>query len=165
VIQLRGKGYRVRLVSDRVYLYVYPLAIWIPTGAIEFQDIAIPLKDLASVHGFELIVDKVVRIDMGSKKVALQSRELAFDSMIIAMGGGENKTAGDRAYLFHLRFAGRRPEVQGQTGRSGRKRKGKGCHRVRWKPQGPFRGAGRAGLRVHVQPFTLSRKKKDTGRV
>ena len=31
-IELRKKGLEVELVSDRDYLFVYPLAIWIPTG-------------------------------------------------------------------------------------------------------------------------------------
>jgi len=33
-IQLRKKGFEVSLISNRDFLYVYPISIWIPTISI-----------------------------------------------------------------------------------------------------------------------------------
>jgi len=86
-IQLRKAGLKVRLISDRDYLYIYPLSIWVPTKTIEFEDLKIPLKGLASVHGFDLTIDTVTDICVSEKRVALQEHEMPFDALIIALGG------------------------------------------------------------------------------
>ena len=35
-IYLRKNGYKVTLVSDRDYFYIYPTSIWVPTGEASF---------------------------------------------------------------------------------------------------------------------------------
>jgi len=61
-IFLRKKGYPVTLVSDRDYFYIYPTSIWVPTGEAKFEEICVPLKDLAEAHGFDLVIDEITRI-------------------------------------------------------------------------------------------------------
>ncbi|NJO92330.1 MAG: NAD(P)/FAD-dependent oxidoreductase [Chloroflexia bacterium] len=85
-IKLRKKGHKVTLVSDREYLFVYPISIWIPTRSIKFEDSSIPLTRFSKKHGFELIIDAVEKIDASNKKVKLKGRELEFDYLFIALG-------------------------------------------------------------------------------
>jgi len=42
-IRLRKYGYKVTLVSDRDYLFVYPISIWVPTKKLSFEDAQINL--------------------------------------------------------------------------------------------------------------------------
>lgn len=90
VIRAKKSGFDVTLVSNREYLYIYPLSIWIPTSEIKFEDATISLKKLQEVHNFELIIDEVIKIDKDSKEVELREQKLKFDKLIIAIGG-ENK--------------------------------------------------------------------------
>ncbi|HQR73767.1 MAG TPA: FAD-dependent oxidoreductase [Sulfurovum sp.] len=87
-IYLRKQGLDVTLVSDRDYFYIYPTSIWIPTGKVTKKDVSVPLDALAMKHGFELIVDAVVKLEAKEKKVALQSGRVLddFGYIVIAMG-------------------------------------------------------------------------------
>ncbi len=85
-IKLRKKGYNVTLVSDRDYLFIYPISIWIPVKGISFDDSTIKLSALQKKHGFNLVVDKVINIDAESKKIVLENSELSYDYLFIALG-------------------------------------------------------------------------------
>jgi sulfide:quinone oxidoreductase len=61
-IQLSKAGASVKLVSERPYVWVSPISIWIPTGGIDFSDTTVSLELLAARHGFEVILDRVVRV-------------------------------------------------------------------------------------------------------
>lgn len=88
-IQLRNKGYEVTLVSDRDYLFIYPVSIWIPVNGISFEKSKIQLSDLQKKHGFNLVTDKVLQIDSKEKKVICETQELNFDYLVIALGMGK----------------------------------------------------------------------------
>ena len=85
-IKLRKKGYNVTLVSDRDYLFIYPISIWIPVNGISFEDSKMPLADLQKKHGFNLIVDSVESIDVKNKTVKLAGGEQPYDYLFIALG-------------------------------------------------------------------------------
>jgi len=85
-IQLRKKGYDVTLVSDRDYLFIYPISIWIPVKGLNFNDSKIPLHHLQKKHGFNLIIDKVEKIDSNNKTVKLQNQEISYEYLFIALG-------------------------------------------------------------------------------
>jgi len=95
-IYLRKEKYEVTLVSDREYFYIYPTSIWVPTGKASFSDVCINLDELQKVHGFELIVDGVTKIQAQSKVVTLSSGRVleGFDKLVIAMGAGKLKPKG-----------------------------------------------------------------------
>lgn len=90
-IYLRKQGLDVTLVSDRDYFYIYPTSIWIPTGKATKKDVSVPLDALAMKHGFELIVDAVVKLEAKEKKVALQSGRVLDDFAYIVIAMGQNK--------------------------------------------------------------------------
>jgi len=93
-IQLRKRGFAVTLVSDRDYLFIYPISIWVPTGGISWDDACQPLAPLAATHGFELVVSPVKSFDLDGKKVQLADSELAYDTLVLAIGSGKTKPPG-----------------------------------------------------------------------
>lgn len=93
-IMLRKKGFMVTLVSNRSFLYVYPVSIWIPTRQIDFEDVKIPLEDLAKVHGFEILIDNVLTIDASTNTVVLEQQPLQYDYLVIATGADKLQAEG-----------------------------------------------------------------------
>ena len=85
-IRLKKYGYNVTLVSDRDYLFIYPVSIWVPTKKKSFDDVKIPLSALQGKHGFDVVVDSVKRIDIHNNTVALSENTLTYDYLFIAMG-------------------------------------------------------------------------------
>ena len=93
-IYLRKFGFNVTLVSDRDYLYLYPTSIWIPTGETRFEDVSFPLAAFAKVHGFDLIIDSVKKIDTAKNLVLLKGQKLEYEKLVIAIGSGKMKVEG-----------------------------------------------------------------------
>jgi sulfide:quinone oxidoreductase len=87
-IELRKKGLEVELVSDRDYLFVYPLAIWIPTGERPFEKVTMNLREIARAHGFSLTVDEVVAVSGADRSFTLAKRGTRrdFDFLVLALG-------------------------------------------------------------------------------
>ena len=93
-IHLRKRGIDVTLISDRDYLYIYPISIWIPVSKLKFEDATIPLEKLRKVHGFDLIIDKVKSINAKENKVELDTQTISYDYLVVAVGGGKLKNKG-----------------------------------------------------------------------
>jgi sulfide:quinone oxidoreductase len=93
-IYLRKYGFEVTLISDRDYLYLYPTSIWIPVNKRRFEDVTLPLADFAKVHGFELVIDGVTKIDTKKKELTLKSGKRPFETLVIAIGSGKMKVEG-----------------------------------------------------------------------
>lgn len=95
-IYLRKKNYKVTLVSERDYFYIYPTSIWIPTREVEFQDVCVPLINLSKAHNFELIVDGVSKIEAKEHRITLQSGTVLeeYDYLILAIGASKMKHKG-----------------------------------------------------------------------
>ena len=85
-IKLRKYGYKVTLISDREYLFIYPVSIWIPVGKRSFNDSKISLYDLQKKHGFKLIIEKVTEIDNDNQKIITDKATHHFDYLFIALG-------------------------------------------------------------------------------
>jgi len=90
-IYLRKQEIEVTLVSDRDYFYIYPTSIWIPTGEATREDVSVPLDRLAIKHGFQLIVDPVVKLEASDKKVTLASGRVLDDFAYIVVALGQDK--------------------------------------------------------------------------
>lgn len=95
-IHLKKSNYDVTLVSDREYLYIYPTSIWIPTGKAKFSDVCIDLNELKDVHGFNLIIDGVAKIDVKANTYTLNSGSVLkdFSHVVLAMGASKMKHKG-----------------------------------------------------------------------
>ncbi|CAA7600446.1 Pyridine nucleotide-disulphide oxidoreductase [Acididesulfobacillus acetoxydans] len=95
-IHLRKKNFEVTVISNRDYVYIYPISIWVPTGEKTLQDVSVPLAKLAGKHGFRVIVDEVVSIRAAEGTVVLKTwgdyRE--FDYLVVALGASKLKPQG-----------------------------------------------------------------------
>ena len=62
-IELQKKGgFDITLFSDRDYLYLYPISIWVPVHMKEFNDVKVPLSKIQKKYPFQIIIDKVTEI-------------------------------------------------------------------------------------------------------
>ncbi|WP_457564382.1 NAD(P)/FAD-dependent oxidoreductase [Caminibacter sp.] len=95
-IWLRKYGFDVKLITERDYMYVYPISIWIPTGEYKFEDCIISWEELKKVHGFEVEYKRVTKIDVNNKKIECQNGDSTcdFDYLIIAIGNSKVKHKG-----------------------------------------------------------------------
>ena len=97
VIQLRKYNFQVHLITDRDYLYIYPISIWIPTKEKKFEDVILKINDLAKAHNFTYEIDKVIKVN--SDAVFLESGKVLkygkdFDYLVIAIGQEKLKPKG-----------------------------------------------------------------------
>jgi len=94
-IYYRKEGFNVELISERDYLFIYPIAIWIPVGKNNFDDVAFPLSAIASQHGFTFTVDRISNISAAHKTVTLEKGGIRdADHLVIALGSSKMKHAG-----------------------------------------------------------------------
>lgn len=94
-IYYRKEGFEVELISDRSYLFIYPIAIWIPVHGERFDDVAISLEELASRHKFTLTVDRIVSIDADKRSFTLSHGNVrTAEHLVIALGSGKMKHEG-----------------------------------------------------------------------
>lgn len=99
-IQCRRAGLQVELVSDRDYLFVYPISIWVPVGTLPFEDAKLPLKEIAKAHGFRLTVDRVTAMDAAARQFTLAEAGVRqADHVILALGGGKTRIPGQEHTL------------------------------------------------------------------
>jgi len=86
-IELQKKGiFDITLVSDRDYLYLYPISIWVPVHMKEFDDVKVPLVHIQKKYPFNLIIDKVTEIHAAENKVICENHTLAYDYLVVAFG-------------------------------------------------------------------------------
>jgi sulfide:quinone oxidoreductase len=94
-IYYRKEGFDVELISDRSYLFIYPIAIWIPVHKKRFDDVAMSLEEIASRHGFTLTIDRVISIDPANHSFTLSHGDIrTAEYLVIAIGSGKMKLAG-----------------------------------------------------------------------
>lgn len=100
-IHLKKKGFQVTVVSNRDYLYIYPISIWVPTRENEFEDICMPLNKLAQRHGFDFLIDEVVSVQIAENKVQLKEKGeyKDFNYLVLALGAGKLKPKGSEHTL------------------------------------------------------------------
>ena len=100
-IWLRKYGFDVTIITNRKYMYIYPISIWIPTGEYSFDDCIIDWEELKKVHGFEVKYEKVEKIDIQNKKIYCegQKENCDFDYLIISVGASKMKHKGSEHFL------------------------------------------------------------------
>ena len=90
----KSRKFKVTLVSDRDYLYIYPISIWIPVRNAEFTDVQVPLEKIRKKYPFELIIDKVTGINAAGHSVTCENRTIPFDYLVVAFGADKMKHPG-----------------------------------------------------------------------
>jgi len=90
----KSKLFDVTLVSDRDFLFVYPISIWIPVHELKYENAQIKLADIQKKHGFKLIIDKVTGINAAQNTVTFESQSLSYDYLVVAFGSGKMQPKG-----------------------------------------------------------------------
>jgi len=94
-IELQKKNiFEVTLVSDRDYLYLYPISIWIPVHIKEFDDVKIQLADIQKKYPFKVISDSVTEIRASENRVICQNSTLDYDYLVVAFGSDKMQHKG-----------------------------------------------------------------------
>ena len=94
-IELQKSGrFQVTLVSDRDYLYLYPISIWIPVHIKEFNDVKVSLAKIQKKYPFEIIIDKVKEIHAAEHQVICENQTLGYDFLVVAFGADKMKHKG-----------------------------------------------------------------------
>ena len=86
-IELQKKGiFDITLVSERDYLYLYPISIWVPVHKKEFNDIKVPLASIQKKYPFRLVIDRVTQIQAADNQVVFAQQTLTYDYLVVALG-------------------------------------------------------------------------------
>jgi sulfide:quinone oxidoreductase len=95
-IALRKEKYAVTVISARDFLFVAPLAIWIPTGGASVEEISIPLAEVARAHCFDVVVGEIRQIDPAHHRVLYADDRWSepFDALLIAAGATKLRPPG-----------------------------------------------------------------------
>ena len=92
-LQKKG-GFEITLVSDRDYLYLFPISIWIPVHMKEFNDVKVPLAKIQKKYPFKLVLDKVIEIHSAENKVVCENHTLTYDYLVVAFGADKLQQKG-----------------------------------------------------------------------
>ena len=82
----KNGGFDVTLISERDYLYIYPISIWVPVHMKKFDDVKVPLKDIQKKYQFKIVIDKVTGIQATENTVECEKQTLSFDYLVVAFG-------------------------------------------------------------------------------
>lgn len=94
-MKLQKNGhFDVTLISEREYLYSYPISIWVPVHIKKFEDLKLPISKIQKKYPFRFHIDKVVSINAFEKKVICQDDTYTFDYLIVATGSAKMKPKG-----------------------------------------------------------------------
>jgi len=90
----KAGGFDVTLVSDRDYLYLFPISVWVPVRGIPFRRAQVPLRDIARKRGFRLVVDTVEEVRSAENVVHGAAGTYAYDYLVVATGAAKLKPQG-----------------------------------------------------------------------
>ena len=94
-IELQKSGvFQVTLVSDRDYLYIYPISIWVPVHLKEFEEVKVPLASIRKEHRFDVVIDRVREIRTSEKMVICEKQSHSYDYLVVAFGADKMKHKG-----------------------------------------------------------------------
>ncbi len=93
-IKLRKYGYEVTLLSERDFMFIYPVSIWIPVGKRSFEDTKLNLFDLQKKHGFKVVIEKITKIEIANQKIITDKNTHDFDYLFVGLGMGKVQLKG-----------------------------------------------------------------------
>ncbi len=86
-IELQKTGmFKVTLVSDRDFLYLYPVSIWVPVHTAEFEDVKVPLVEIQKKYPFEVIIEPVTEIHAKEYQIICNGNTINYDYLVVAFG-------------------------------------------------------------------------------
>lgn len=90
----KSKKVNVTLISDRDFLYLFPISIWLPFRTIKDDKARISLERISKKHGFSLVIDKVTQIRASQRQVVCENSTHAYDFLMVAFGADKMQMQG-----------------------------------------------------------------------
>ncbi len=90
----RAGGFDVTLVSDRDFLYLFPISVWVPVRGIPFGRAQVSLYEIARRRGFRVVVDTVEEVCSAENVVRGAAGTYAYDYLVVAMGAEKLRPSG-----------------------------------------------------------------------
>jgi sulfide:quinone oxidoreductase len=90
----KSGGFDVTLISDRDFLYLFPISVWVPTHGIPFERAKVSLKAVARKRGFRLAVDRVEEVRSAENLVRGAAGTYAYDYLVVATGAEKLRPPG-----------------------------------------------------------------------
>ncbi len=90
----KSRKFKVTVISDRDFLYIYPISIWVPVHAAEFEDVKVPLANIQKKYAFDVIIQPVTEIHAKDHFVLCNSQVINYDYLIVAFGADKMKHKG-----------------------------------------------------------------------
>ncbi len=90
----KSKTFNITLVSDRDFMYLFPISIWIPIHGIKPEKTHIPLHNISKKHGFNVVIDSVKQIKSEENKVVCNTHTFEYDYLIVALGANKIQLQG-----------------------------------------------------------------------
>jgi sulfide:quinone oxidoreductase len=87
-------GFDVTLISDRDYLYLFPISVWVPVRGLPFRRAQVPLAEIARKRGFRLALDTVEEIRAAENRVRGARGTYAYDYLVVALGAAKLRPQG-----------------------------------------------------------------------
>ena len=107
-IELQKKGiFDVTLISERDYLYLYPVSIWVPVRLAEFENVKVLISSIQKKYPFRFVLDKVNQITASENKVVCEKETYSYDYLIVAFGADKLQMKG----MEHTLSICARPEM------------------------------------------------------
>jgi len=102
--RLAGRA-RIVLVDRRNYFLFTPMLYQAAMGGVTFRDIVHPLRRLVARGGAQFCRAEVEGVDFNARRVRLDSGELAYDYLVVALGSTTNYFGNDavRAHTLPLK--------------------------------------------------------------
>ncbi len=86
-IQLqKKKNFDVTLISNREFLYIFPISIWVPVHMAEFENVKVPLADIQKKYPFKVVIDPVKEIHATLNQVVCERETYNYDYLVVAFG-------------------------------------------------------------------------------
>jgi len=89
--QFKNRDARITLVDRTNHHLFQPLLYQVATAGLSTPEIAQPIRSiLTDSHNITVLLDQVVDFDLARREVVLQTKRLAYDYLVLALGGRNN---------------------------------------------------------------------------
>jgi NADH:ubiquinone reductase (H+-translocating) len=89
--QFKNREARVTLVDRTNHHLFQPLLYQVATAGLSAPEIAQPIRSILSDHNnVTVLMDEVVDLDLDKREVALKTKRLPYDYLVLALGGRNN---------------------------------------------------------------------------
>ncbi|MEI7504067.1 MAG: FAD-dependent oxidoreductase [Paludibacter sp.] len=94
IVLQKSKLFDVTLISDRDYLFMFPISIWLPVHGNKFDDVKVSLAKIQTKYPFNLVIDRVTMIQASNHQVICENRIISYDYLVVAIGADKMQHKG-----------------------------------------------------------------------